>query len=302
MENLNDKLNIGDYIIANDKHIGQIIQIIWNSNGYIIKLENDDEYLDSTLSQYKLLNLNDIHGHMLLTLNDTIKKINPTQLENLLLNYDQVKITNIVKKINDKYNVFLNNLYRNNYKYNSDSNVKIGLKNANLEKNIYSPYENLYNFNKFPLYNKESGQEENYKLYITNMINELFVKNNKPIWNEDFYIGDTKSIDLLGDENINDIIKPILISSLEKFDEIKILDEINFKNTLMYRHLIYDDNIDMLSLGKQFINLIKKELLEFQKDIKLDDSYKLLESTNLFDFLNFKKGICLNEMEDFKCN
>ena len=37
------------------------------------------------------------------------------------------------------------------------------------------------------------------------MINELFIDNNQSIWEEDFYIGDSKSIDLLGDENIDDI-------------------------------------------------------------------------------------------------
>jgi len=35
----------------------------------------------------------------------------------------------------------------------------------------------------------------------------------------------------------------------------------DFKNTLMYKHLIYDDNIDTLSLGKELIGMIKTTLI-----------------------------------------
>ena len=278
MENTYDKLTIGDNVLINNKYIGYIVKTIWNSNGYIIKLEDNEDYLDKTLSQYKLLNSDNIYGYMLVTQNDLIKKINLEQIQDLLLNYDSNEINNLIKKINNKYDNFLK-------KISSFKNNNI---NSDLDKNSNSMSTNVYDVNKFPIYNNQAGQEENYILYITKMLNELFMDNNKLIWEEDFYIMDSKSIDLLGDENIDDIIKPGLISLLENFDEIKILNQFNFKNTLMYKHLILDNQMDMLSLGKEFIGIIKKDLLKFQEDIKLDEYYNILESTNLFDFLNFK--------------
>ena len=61
----------------------------------------------------------------------------------------------------------------------------------------------------------------------------------------------------------------------------------DFKNTLMYKHLIYDESIDTLSLGKEVIAKIKETLLKSQQYVESDDGSKLLESTNLFDFLTF---------------
>jgi hypothetical protein len=275
MENSNNKLTIGDYVLINNKYIGYIVKTIWNSNGYIIRLEDNEDYVDKTLSQYELLPSDKLYGHMLVTLNDSIKKINFEQIQDFLLNYDIKEINNVVKKINNKYENFLKKI----------SSLK---NNSNQDQKSNILFNNVYNVDKFPIYNYQAGQEEDYKLYITKMINELFIDNNQSIWEEDFYIGDSKSIDLLGDENIDDIIKPALVLLLENFDQIKISNQFNFKNTLMYKHLIYDNQMDMLSLGKEFIGIIKKELLKFQEEIILDEYSNILESTNLFDFLNFK--------------
>lgn len=275
MENTSDKLTIGDYVLINNKYIGYIIKTIWNSNGYIARLEDNEDYLDKTLSQYKLLNSDNIYGYMLVTQNDLIKNINFEQIQDLLLNYDTNEINNLIKKINNKYDNFLKKIYllkTTNSKFEFNSNILLN---------------NVYNKDNFPIYNYQAGQEEDYILYITKMLNELFIDNNKSIWDEDFYVGGFKSIELLG-EVIDEIIKPGLISILENFDDIKISNQFNFKNTLMYKHLIYDNQMDMLSLGKEFIGIIKKDLLECQEDIKLDNYYNILDSTNLFDFLNFK--------------
>ena len=95
----------------------------------------------------------------------------------------------------------------------------------------------------------------------------------------------------MGDENINEIVKPELVLFLENFNLIKISDEFNFKNTLMYRHLIYDNQIDMLSLGKEFIGIIKDELLKFQKIIKLDNYLNMLELKKMFTIESVTNGI-----------
>jgi len=270
MENI-EKLNIDDYILVNDKYIGYIVKVIWNSNGYIIKLENDDNYIDKTLYQYKLLNNNDIKGYMLITLNDSIKKINLDKIEEIIIEFNENdSILKILKNINIKYN----NLKKINKQKEINSNE------INLDK-IYKP-EN------FIIYNFEAGQEDDYIKYITKMINDLFINNNIIKWEENFYIHENKSIEFLGLDNINEIIKPSLMTLLEKFDPIDKELYYNFKNTLMYKYLIYDDAIDTLSLGKELIIMIKNFLLNFQKKIIFDNEFNLLSSTNLFDYLNFK--------------
>lgn len=279
MNNMNinnniNKYNIGDYVLVDNKYIGCIVKIVWNSNGYIIKLEDNDEYIDKTLSQYNLINIDNINGYMLVTLNDSIKLIDFNKIDDILLNYNKLEMNKAINKINDKYSYWV-----------KKNNLNL---NKSLESNSNILFNNVYDIYKFPIYNYQAGQEDDYILYITKMLNELFIDSHLSTWEEDFYMGDSKSIDLLGEENINDIIKPIIINSLENFDSVYTTDEINFKNTLMYKHLIYDNDIDMLSLGKQFIKIIKDELLKFQKDIILDDYSNLLESTNLFDFLKFK--------------
>ena len=110
MENKHIKFNIGDYVLVNNKHIGYIVKNVWNSNGYIIKLEDNDDYLDKTLSQYKLLNIDNIYGYMLVTLNDLIVQINFDQIQNTIQNYDMSEINNLIKKINNKYDIFLKKL------------------------------------------------------------------------------------------------------------------------------------------------------------------------------------------------
>ena len=275
-----NKFNIGEYVLVNNKYIGNIIKTVWNSNGYIIKLENDDNYIDPTLSQYKLLDHNNILGFMLVTLNDHIEKLNFEQIQNIAINYEQNDQIQTIKTINTKYENFIHNILniseskKSNLNSDSDSNLELN--------NIFKP-------EKFPIYNIEAGQEDNYIKYITKMITDLFINNLHVRWEENFdIVPNSNSIDVLGNENIDDIIKPTLISILEKFIPINNEHYYDFKNTLMYKHLIYDDQIDTLSLGKELITMIKKTLLEFQSEIKLDDEYKLLDSTNLFDFLNFK--------------
>lgn len=277
MELTTNKINIGDYVIINNKYTGYIHDIIWNSNGWIVKLDNDDSYIDKTLSQYKLLQLDDPRGYMLVTLNDSVEKLNS---ENSLYwtgkninNLQNLNVTNIINKINQKYNIFLSNIQKNKLNYYQN--------NLGIESNIYKP-------NKFSIYNSQLYQDEDYVKYITKMINDLFITNVQVKWNEYFNIGEGKSIDILGSENLDLIVKPLIKSFLEKFDAINKEQYYDFKSTLMYKHLIYDDHVDTLSLGKEIIIMIKKILIDVQRDIKLDDGTKLLDKTNLFDFLDFK--------------
>ena len=275
------KFNIGDYVIINNKYTGYVHDVIWNSNGYIVKLDNEDGYIDKTLSQYKLIELDDARGYMLATLNDKIEKFDVFKLEKNIMNLHSDDVSKIINKINYKYDNFLINIKKTSNIYSSNiysSNLEQELKQ---EQNIYQP-------NKFPIYDVQLAQDEDYVKYITKMINDLFITNTQVKWNENFYMGEGKSIDILGQENLDEIIKPVIRTVLEKFDPIDKEQYYDFKNTLMYKHIIYDDHVDTLSLGKEIIKMIKKMLIDVQEKIELDDGTLLLEKTNLFDFLDFK--------------
>lgn len=273
-----DKNNfcVGDYVLINNKYIGEIYKIIWNSNGYIAKLEYNDNYEDKTLKQYNLIDFEEIKGYMLLTLNDNIIKIDQNNINILNNLFDDIQIKNITEKI-----------YKKNPELIKNENI-----NINMEKQI--EYNNIYKPDKFNIYRLQAGEEDNYIEYIKKMISDLFISDNPVKWEENFYnidstfIDDIKSINVLGEENINDIIKPSLIVVLEKFNEIEPEQFYDFKSTLMYKHLIYDENIDTISLGRELISMIKDTLIFIQKSIKFDDGEDLLSNTNLFDFLNFK--------------
>ena len=281
--NTEDKNNlaIGDYIMINNKHIGIIHKIIWNSNGYIVKLDNDDNYEDKTLKQYKLIEFDNLKGYMLVTLNDKINKIDINNITKIVEFLGPNGIGNIVNKINLKYNNFIEEL---NYKNNQSNNSEEYYFNKKKELEI----NNIFKPNKFNIYKIEAGQEDNYIKYIEKMISDLFISDSNVKWEENFYYSnDSKSKVMLGDDNI-DIIKSSLKDGLEKFNKIDPEQFYDFKNTLMYKHLIYDDNVDMLSLGKELIGMIKKTFLLIQKSIESDEGDKLLNESNIFDFLNFK--------------
>lgn len=265
---------VGDYVLINNKYIGEIYKIVWNSNGYIVRLENDLGYIDKTLKQYRLIDFDDIAGYMLVSLNDTIVKVDETNINMLANLFGDLIFKNVVNKMKKKNK--LGKLILNDY----------GEKEQE--------YNNVFKPEKFDIYRIQAGQEDNYIKYIEKMITDLFISDTQIRWEENFYYGestsidDIKSINVLGEENIDDVIKPSLIVVLEKFNEIEPEQYYNFENTLMYKHLIYDENIDTISLGKELIAMIKDTLLSIQKLIKFDDGEKLLSNTNIFDFINFK--------------
>jgi len=285
--NLDNKPTVNDYILINNKHIGVIHKIIWNSNGYIVKLDTDNNYEDKTLKQYNLLGeIKDIQGYMLVTPNDKIIKIDLNNIPRLIELLGSDGINNIINKINLRYKKFINEL-----NLNTNMNINGNIDGINRRQEI--EFNNIYKPTKFEIYRIQAGQEDNYIKYIEKIISDLFISDTNIKWEENFYIGIgsieyIKSINVLGEENINEIIKPCLVSVLEKFNQIEPEQIYEFENTLMYKHLIYDENIDTISLGKELISLIKDTLVEFQKSIEFDDGEKLLSNTNLFDFLNFK--------------
>jgi hypothetical protein len=288
-----DKPAVNDCILINNKHIGIIHKIIWNSNGYIVKLESNDNYEDKTLKQYNLLGeTKNIQGYMLVTPNDKIIKIDSNNIQSLIELSSSNNMTSILNKINLKYKNYTKELNSNS---NSNLNM-VNLEESDKKKEI--EYDNIFKPDKFEIYRKQAVQEDNYIKYIEKIISDLFISDTNFRWEENFYIGsgsgsgygsidDIKSINVLGEQNIDEI-KQVLVTVLEKFNQIEPEHIYEFDNTLMYKHLIYNENIDTISLGKELIGLIKDTLIDIQKSIQFDDGEKLLSYTNLFDFLNFK--------------
>ena len=263
------KIQLGDYLLVNNKYIGRVVKIIWNSNGFILKLENNSDYLDKTLSQYKLLDIDNILGYMLISPGDNIVKINIDSLQHYLNNIDNKEL---LGKINRNYDSFLKSI-------NSiqTSSISSQYYEDDLSKTLFIPDD-------LPIFLPDESLEENYKFFFKKIAFEILTNAGEILWSENF-AGENNSRDVLGDENI-DKIKENLLIVLESFEQVKTIDKFNLKNTVMFKHLLRDSRIDIYSLGKELISIIKEELLEAQKEIKLDETYKLY--TNIFDFLECK--------------
>lgn len=96
---------IGNYVIVDDKYIGKIIKKIWNGYGVIISLENEKNYIDPTITQYKLLDdvIQDNKLTVGLELNVGENKLDSNFITNSndnLRGYMLVKSTNKMRLVN----------------------------------------------------------------------------------------------------------------------------------------------------------------------------------------------------------
>jgi hypothetical protein len=334
-------LEINDYIIIKNKYIGKIYKIIWNGKGYIVKLINNDEYIDEHIKQYGYLGNLPLNGFMLVYSTNDFELVNSNNLIIFIKNILDNK--HIDFKINNKIRHKLNGLKgggggegehegegegegkdegesegkgkdegesegkdegtdegehedehegedeNNNLQFPYIPEVKQE-EVIDLVDNPYKPGEE-----KLEEYKIQDMGEDDYETYIRRMINKLFLnKSNPEVLYEEFntpiiYV-ENKSNNVLDPDNINDIIKPELVKLLTQY--LKMEMYYDFKETLMYRHLILDNSMDMIPLGKQFITNIKNLLFKMQNGIQLNDQFgaasRMIESINLFDFIEFK--------------
>ena len=85
----------------------------------------------------------------------------------------------------------------------------------------------------------------------------------------------------IGEEEFKFAIK----ERLKNYDKINMKQYYDFTNTIMYRHLIIDNNVDTLSLGKQLINKIKEYLNHILSKILIEGTRQpLIEVYNVFNF------------------
>ncbi len=285
------KLEIGDYIIISNKYLGKILTKIWNGNGFIVKLENSKDYVDSMITQYKLLGDNPSNGYMLVTLSDNIKPLDPNNLFEIISDYTGKRelgpqINNLIlKNFDDLIRNKLSSTMIPITQQKIDSVDLIGTPGIKMNSN------SIISNDKLVKYKLEDINEDNYVKYIIKLIQELFVPNDKIMYEEDVFAlknMDSISINVLSEENINQTIKPEFKKILERYDKINMDYYYDYKNTLMFRHLITDEDFDTLSLGKQLITRIKKILFDIQKDIDVDDGIPLIDEVNLFDFIRFR--------------
>lgn len=213
-------LKINDYIMINNKDIGKIIKLLWNDS-YIIKLENNDIYIDYIIKQYKLLDeISDINGYMYVNLNN-----------------DDIQVL-------------------------TSEPITI----------ISDPNNDLDSIN----------------LYIKNLLKNLFIGENKIIYCEDMTnITDKENINK--NQNIEDgNVKNIILERLNKYQDVNMSQYYNYKNSASYRHLLIDNNIDILSFGQMLIGKIKFFLNKIQSKFLIEGQDKSITTvTNLFKFLTF---------------
>jgi len=110
-------MNIGDYILINNKYIGKIIKLLWNNTNLIVKLINYSDYIDPTIKNYSNL-LDDTHkeGYMLVTINKNVIKMDNKLLQNSIINYNEPfeKISTKIQINFNKYIYNIQNLIKNN--------------------------------------------------------------------------------------------------------------------------------------------------------------------------------------------
>ncbi len=276
MGDLYKKLEIGEYIIVDKYNLGQIIMKLWNGNGLIIKLENDENYVDDMISQYNILGNKSTLGYKLVTPSNQIEKPNP---DNLL---EVIKVMISKPEYYTKINIKLNNNF-NNFITNKLKTL--------FPKKIEQPTQIIpINPSKIRNYKIQDMNEDDYAEYIKKMIETIFNYRDDIIYEEDntaLLNISTRSIDILGEENINEIIKPVIKKKLEEYHQMDMDLYYDFKNSLTYRHIILNQD-DTLSFGKQFIKQIRFGLLKSQAEIELREGERLIDEINLFDFIKFR--------------
>jgi len=283
MEDLYKKLEIDEYIIVDKYNLGKIRMKLWNGNGLVIKLENNDNFVDSILSQYKnLLGNEPANGFMLVTPNNQIENPNPDNLLEVINAMISESKSEYFKQINLKLNNNFNNFITNKLK--TLFPVKIEQPQQLQQIIPINPV-------KIRNYKIQDMDEDNYAEYINLMIQTIYTSGTEVLYSQDntSLNNDTnrRSIDLLSDDDINNEIKPGIKKILEKYNPMDMDMYYDYKNSLVYRHIILNPD-DTISFGKQLINQIIFQLLESQKKIKIyDGDESLTDELNLFDFIKF---------------
>ncbi len=153
------------------------------------------------------------------------------------------------------------------------------------------PIDNQLGTSQYKLYEEDDKQEDTYKMYIDNLIANLFTETKNTYTDNfndgKFTAGEAEIQQIIQPNSRNDIIKPGIKGYLELYDSINKSKLYDFKSSIMFKHIISDD-LDIISLGKEIIDKIKNKLLEAQQNLLYRDGTKIIDDINLFSYLNFE--------------
>lgn len=280
---MNNQIITNSYIVIDKKHLGKVITILWNGNGYIVKLIGDDNYIDPMISQYNLLGPKVNSGYMVVTKNNQIEIPNPDNLITVI-NYYLSK-----QEIRNQINLKVKNNFENFITNELRTTIPARLPNLNQNQNE-NPSILPINPIKLNNYKIEDMNEDNYAKYIAQMIKEIFISDDKTLFIEEntaLSNVNVKSEDVLNKENVKTEIKPTLRKLLEDYSPVDLEYYYDFKDSLVYRHIILNPD-DTVSAGIKLIELIKNNLLKTQSKFKLEDGENMLSIINLFDFIEYR--------------
>jgi hypothetical protein len=143
----------------------------------------------------------------------------------------------------------------------------------------------------YAMYEDDDKTEDTYKIYIDNLISNLFTETKKPytdgFGDKKLTAGEAEKEQLIEPNSKRDEIKPGIKGYLELFDSINKSKLYDFKTSIMFKHILTDD-LDIISLGREIIDKIKNKLLESQGNLLFNDGSKMINDINLFDYLNFE--------------
>jgi hypothetical protein len=143
----------------------------------------------------------------------------------------------------------------------------------------------------YAMYEDDDKNEDAYKLYIDNLISNLFTETKKPyidgFGDNKLTAGEAEKEQLIEPNSKREEIKPGIKGYLELFDSINKSKLYDFKTSIMFKHILTDE-LDIISLGREIIDKIKNKLLESQQNLLFKDGSKMINDINLFDYLKFE--------------
>jgi len=275
---MSEKFEINEYVVIDNKDIGKIVKKIWNGIGIIVYLETNLSYIDSTIKVNNLLEKKEIQGYkLIIDSSNKIEKLDYNKIIGIYNNLDNFDYSRVMDKIIGNYNNFMNEVKNINKEIN---NINENTTLSNINNN------SIGNYNDIPIYKEQDMNDDDYVLYITESVYHIFSGDKKILWKDDYYINNTTAIDAIGKENMK-AMKPMFDKFLKDYLDLDNKDFYDFKSTLMYKHLIYNEDMDSLSFAKTLTLMIKDSLNKFQEKMILIDETGLLKQANIFDFVTF---------------
>jgi hypothetical protein len=262
------------YLIIQNEYVGKVIKELWDNTCALIKLENHTDYVDVTIKQNNILKkleesiADDNEGYLIATSDIKIDIIeNGESIKKALkLMNKNIKYVNIAGEIDEKFNIFLSNIFVKK----TDINY--------LLNDVIDEYDNK----------KQQYVPDN----ILNIMRKL--KNDETVlYATEYNFG--IDINEAGAESIINLKKILLDNLIEQNNfDMEYYDDLDL--SLSYKDLIKNNNIDNISFGKELINAIITNLYEFCLKIRQNGNIltkdggntNLFEEYSLFNFLKFE--------------